>query len=179
MGLKSAHVHDDLLRFAERRLAARDRRRVEAHLAVCGECRSAALDLAQIADSLQALPRALQPLDAQIRYRAARSWPEVWAGLAPRLASGRPRLALPHVSLYLSLLTAFCALTLSLPGGRGAVPVTADLAQTPLVTALSTAAYGQEPPRTTVARDAIAATSAGTAARQPIPIPTPIPGPRG
>lgn len=185
MGLKSAHVHEDLLRLAERRLAPDERQRVQAHLAVCPACRAAALDLDQIVDDLQALPRALQQLDHQGRYRAAQKWPAVWARVRAPLAFGRPRPALQHVSLYVSLVTAFCGLVLAFPGTHGTVQVTADLAQTPLVTMLSTATYAQQPAdgvqaaRSLSAQDEIAATSAGTAARQPIPIPTPVPGPRG
>ncbi len=185
MGLKSAHVRDDLLHLAERRLAPDERQRVQAHLAVCPACRAAALDLDQIVDDLQALPRALQQLDNQGHYRAARTWPAVWDRVRAPLTFGQPRPALPHVSLYVSLVTAFCGLVLAFPGTHRTVLVTADLAQTPLVTMLSTATYGQPPvdgvqaARGLSSRDEIAATSAGTAARQPIPIPTPVPGPRG
>ncbi len=182
MGLESVHVRDELVRLAEHRLAPDERRRVEAHLADCADCQVYAIDVLHIVDGLRALPGALSRLPEHSRYRAAQGWPAVWARVGSSLALGRSRLPLAHVSLYVSLVSAFFVFVMARPTIRGPVQVTANLAQTPLVALASTAAYRQEPAvayGSAAALRASAATSAGTVAIQPIPIPTPVPGPGG
>jgi anti-sigma factor RsiW len=75
MGVVTGHGRDDLLRYAEQRLDAASRARVEAHLARCAACRAEAATLVDLVDSLQAMPGALRAPAAV----AARRWPAVWA----------------------------------------------------------------------------------------------------
>jgi hypothetical protein len=160
-----------LLRYAERRLDAAGRARVEAHLAVCLECQAAAAETAAVVDALQAMPLALRALPASGR----RDWAAVWQ----RARKPAPWAALPRLSFGLSLVTAAFTLLMILPGGLAGRPaaVTAGVVETPRVSVLTprVAAVGL-----VESRSAAAATSAARAASLtvgPVPIPTPMPGP--
>ncbi len=177
----NGHVDAQLLAYVERRLAADERARVQAHLAVCAGCRAAAAELAHTVDALQGLPGALRGLPA----RAAHQWPAVWVNV---LAAGTARKVWPHVSLYLSLVTTFLAFVLVAPGQGRPVPasVTAGVAAGPRLTQPATFVYQPAVgPTESAATFGLAvhggaeATVAGTRAIQPIPIPTPAPDPQG
>ncbi len=180
MGL-SRHVEGQLLALIERRLVPDERARVEAHVAVCARCRAAAGELFQTVDALQGLPGALRALPV----RAGRQWPAVWARVR---ATGTARKAWPHVSLYLSLVTTFLAIVSMAPGLARSAPasVTAGVAAGPQLTQPATVIYqAVADPTDSAATLGLAdhgsaeATVAGTAAIQPIPIPTPVPDPQG
>jgi anti-sigma factor RsiW len=72
----------DWLAFVEERALPHDHQRAEAHLAVCAECRAAVIHLADMADQLRAVPRALKP-----NTHPQRHWSAVWARVSAPTAS--------------------------------------------------------------------------------------------
>jgi hypothetical protein len=127
--------------------------------------------------ALEGLPGALRALPV----RAAQQWPDVWARVR---AAGPVRRAWPQASIYLSLVTSFAVLVLVFPSGHAApASVTAGVAAGPEHTQPATVVFQVETDQldsTGTAGEtkaAAAPTSAGTAAIQPVPIPTPVPGP--
>jgi anti-sigma factor RsiW len=184
MGVVNAHVHSDLLAYAEHRLSAQRQAQVAAHLAECARCQAAAADTAALVDALQAAPAALRRLERG----AAQHWPAVWArAAAPVLRPALSR-SVPRLSFYVSLLAvAFSASTL-LPGNFGLQPaVTAGVVETPVTISLTPRAGldGQSDLVTlaglsvSVSTNATAAAGASLAATPagPAPAPTPKTGP--
>jgi anti-sigma factor RsiW len=175
MGMSGVHVDAQLLALVERRLALDEQARVEAHLAACARCQAAANDLYDITDGLGAMPAALRTLPV----RAAQQWPAVWSRLR---GAGPARRPWPQVSVYLSLVSSFLVVVAAMPGGGPAAApssVTAGVAAGPQLTPPATVVFQIE--ATTgmagLADASAAPTLSGTEAVQPIPIPTPVPGP--
>ncbi len=87
----NCHVTPEALAYVEGRLSATERKRVEAHLADCPHCRAEIEDLRQMADVLEAAPRAL---DFSLAAHRSRVWGRVQSKLpaAPTsLGSGMGR----------------------------------------------------------------------------------------
>ncbi len=180
--MSGAHVDEHLLALVERRLPPAERARVEAHLAACARCRAAAGALFDNVEGLEALPGALRGLPV----RAAQQWPGVWARVrAARPDAGTVRRAWPRLSVYLSLVTTFLVFLSVFPSGGQLAPasVTAGVAAGPQGTQPATVAFQAEAePQGRAGTAALAAaeaapTLAGTEPIQPLPIPTPVPGP--
>jgi anti-sigma factor RsiW len=163
----TGHVSPDLLAWVEQRLPPAERARVDGHLRACSQCRAEALEMAQLADTLAGLPRALRGHTAA----NARSWPAVWA----RIQRSPLPSALPRLSVYLSLTALVFALAASLPAGLALQPlaVTAGVVETPLAPR-ATLVVSSTDALPGGGREAQAATAAW-----PIPVPTPVPGVRG
>ncbi len=172
MGLSGQHPRRQLLAFVEGSLEPAEREQVERHVAVCAACQAEVADLAQMHDTLSALPAALRGLVA----RPAGSWSAVWA----RVQGTPVRRMLPQLNLYVSLAVVVFVLAAALPAGLAAQPAlaTAGAVQTPVVAPVTPSA-GKAAVAYAGQVSTALATNQMTLGAQAIPVPTPVPGLKG
>ncbi|MGH2522469.1 MAG: anti-sigma factor family protein [Anaerolineales bacterium] len=106
-------AHPDLLRMIENRLTPAERERVEAHLAVCPQCRAKLAETLELVDRLEAIPAALRAVTG----RTERLWPAIWNRLQRPAARPRRRRPTWQMTLGMSLATLCLVLSSTLPAG--------------------------------------------------------------
>jgi anti-sigma factor RsiW len=126
----SEHLGPDGLRWVEGRLSALDRKRVDAHLAECADCRAELAEWQETARALRALPNALEAMPV----RVTPAWRAVQARLRPQTLNPHPvwRAAL---SVGLVMMIFAFSNTVASAGRVSAAPQPASVVSAPLADA--------------------------------------------
>jgi hypothetical protein len=160
------HIGHSGLPYIEKRLSPPERRRVEAHLAVCAACRAEIAELADTVNMLDAMPAAMRAMP----WSPDRAWLVVWARLQTSPLK-RPAYPAWQLGFSLALVMSFFTLTSLWPRVVATgVSVTIGVGSAPRMTEHTPLAFFA--PHPALPPTAVQTHSVSTAA--PAPIPTPM-----